>query len=171
MHYPLNSKPLPNLAGCPAPPFKLVFWLQIHISRQDCCKIFGHRFFQRIPQLNPMLNKWKSSWSRLLGQGSLKLHQQFCLAPIVGSYFHDLSISSNDCDHLVFLTLYAWLILSFFLFYIGFLCHFSLKKSLMGGWLIIKVATGPPATPCTSCRSAMNPRQTAGTQTNFASFV
>ena len=121
LHHSLNSKPLPNLAGCPAPPFKLVFWLQIHIFRQDCCKNFGHRFFQRVPQLNPMLNKSKSSWSRLLGQGSLKLHQQFCLAPIVGSYFHDLSFSSNACDgddHLVFLTLYAWLILSFFLVYI-----------------------------------------------------
>ena len=121
----------PNLAGCPAPPFKLVFWLQIHISRQDCCKNFGHRFFQRIPQLNPMLNKWKSSWSRLLGQGSLKLHQQFCLAPIVGSYFNDLSISSNDCDHLVFLTLYAWLILSFFLVIKNFL--FTVRLTVRGG--------------------------------------
>ena len=78
-----------------------------------------------------MLNKWKSSWSRLLGQGSLKLHQQFCLAPIVGSYFHDLSISSNDCDHLVFLTLYAWLILSFFLVIKNFL--FTVRLTVRGG--------------------------------------
>ena len=93
-----TSPQFSRLSKCPAPPFKLVFWLQIHISRQDCCKNFGHRFFQRIPQLNPMLNKWKSSWSRLLGQGSLKLHQQFCLAPIVGSYFHDLSYFANARD-------------------------------------------------------------------------
>ena len=84
-----------------------------------------------------MLNKWKSSWSRLLGQGSLKLHQQFCLAPIVGSYFHDLSISSNDCDHLVFLTLYAWLILSFFLVIKNFLFTVRLTERGGGGGLTI----------------------------------
>ena len=71
-----------------------------HLLKLKFVENFGHRFFQRVPQLNPMFNQSKSSWSRLLGQGSLKLHQQFCLAPIVGSYFYDLSFSSNACDYM-----------------------------------------------------------------------